>query len=1077
VAWGDWDGDGDLDLAVGNFHAMGEVNQVYGNDGGSFSLAWESTGDAKITSSAVWGDWDGDGDLDLAVGNGAVDHPEVNQVYENEGGTLSLAWESTGDRVWTTSVAWGDWDGDGDLDLAAGNGDIYGELNQVYQNEGINLSLAWESTGDKRRTTSLAWGDWDGDGDLDLAVGNHMYPSAVNQVYGNDGGNLSLAWESVADERFTNSVAWGDWDGDGDLDLAVGNRAYPGEVNQVYENAQTGGASLGNNPPYVTISRPGVTDDAGFFSTPQIITQTAISITYTLFDPEGDRVSRVMPEFSPNGGGMWLPATSAPGGDGLINLAAAPEGVAHTFVWDTEADQVIKNDNLVFRIRAQPSVGPILWPATDGKSPSFRVAAPQYVRVMDEGGRPISGAEVYHNGQLMGFTNRAGLLNPGPLAVGDSLASLVQQHERPTHRDEHDGWAYRTHLTSIDVEDTTGNTQPFIVSQPEGEQRLIVRRENSLVLFNLLVSIEWDATQAYIDDVELAVQRAADYLYDVTDAQMTFGQVAIYDQARHWTEADVQILAKNEGLPHAYVYGLTDAKNIHLIHVLRFWDGSSARQGDWSQPNGYKTLVHEFGHYGLDLWDEYFGYEKVGGQLGGRVDAFCTGPENRDTETEAKNASIMDYHYTSSELADVGRWTEEWCQVTVQHQYNNGEADWETLLRHYSDEPGKDRWQLITPDQRTGEMGMPVPGPDQVPSALPFPVTTTHNTGDDPEPFPLVVCYDGLIYHERAVVTLARAGGNAMDQGFTDAAEGSLTILGARPVDSLQAVSVDGALSASRRVAQVLADGYLDLSPPAFTAQSNGLGPYLRLWPTTSGGLLDGLRLVVNRTLPGDSLRYILTGPDQMGPWAAIPYDEAEEDHRVLVGFIPAALAGYAGVVGGHDGEYIELNVDYRLQGATNVTQTNLYSNDGNFKLHLDAGSLPWDTVQFLIASPWGLPGPPPSGLGIVGEAYEITASDNVTGLGKPAVLRLHYDTAASEAFEMESLTIYRWDFGGDTWQPLTSERHAETQDVVTTITDLGIYALMGDPIDIASLLSGQQGLDDLCQPGGHKTYLPIITK
>jgi hypothetical protein len=77
----------------------------------------------------------------------------------------------------------------------------------------------------------------------------------------------------------------------------------------------------------------------------------------------------------------------------------------------------------------------------------------------------------------------------------------------------------------------------------------------------------------------------------------------------------------------------------------------------------------------------------------------------------------------------------------------------------------------------------------------------------------------------------------------------------------------------------------------------------------------------------------------------------------------------------------------------------------------------------------------------------------------------------------MESLTIYRWDFGGDTWQPLTSERHAETQDVVTTITDLGIYALMGDPIDIASLLSGQQGLDDLCQPGGHKTYLPIITK
>ncbi len=1013
----------------------------------------------------AWGDWDGDGDLDLAVGN--WDQP--NQVYENEGGTLSPtpAWKSGDDAKSTRSIAWGDWDGDGDLDLAVGNA---GQANQVYENDKGALKLdwgngfGWESTNDTKPTYSVAWGDWDGDGDLDLAAGND---GQVNQIYENQGGTLSATpvWESTGDMKST-SVAWGDWDGDGDLDLAVGN---DGPVNQVYENTRQGSTRLANNPPSISIARPGVTDDAEFFSTPHIITQTNIPLTYTLFDPEGDLATLILPEFSPNGGGQWLPATVS-SGTTTTDLSNGP----HVFNWNAGAD-IVKSDNVVFRLRVQPSDNhsPILWPAFDAKSPPFRVEAPWFIRVVRQNNQPISGATVYSNGRLLGVTGQGGLLGSPPLETGTKLLALVKQAEQPTNRLAHSGWAYQTYITNV-VVDAEGDTHFFIVDKP-GEQSLTISHTNTLVLFNLVVSVEWDATEAYLQDVQKAIDKAADFLYDVTDGQMTFGQVAIYDNAEHWTETDIQISTKNVVRPHAYIGGIFDQDTAHLIRVGRFWDGYTANKGAWSKEEGFKTLVHEFGHYGLGLYDEYFGYDVVDDDLAGHHDAFCTGPENRNPDTEATNASIMDHQYTSSELADVSRWT-DWCQRTAQHQLNKNEADWETLVQLYKDSPDQNRWQLVTPDQRAGA-GQAVRGPSQVPTALPFPTVSVHNSGENPEPFSLQVCYNGALYREGAWVTLVRASGKAIDQGLTDRDKGELTILGARPVDSLQIVSMDRALSTSAQVAQVLADGYLNLTPPALTILSGKAGPpYLRLWPTTSNGDLDGLQLVVTRTRPSDNLRYVLTGSDDLGPSATIPYDPIAGDHRVQVGYIPAALAGYARVMGNHAGQYIELNVDYRLQRAANTTETNLFANDGNLKLHLDDGALPLDEMHFLIASPGSLPGPLPPGLNIVGEAYEITASNDVTGLVKPAVLRLHYDVVAGAEFE--NLAIYRWDFGAATWQSMGGEINSEHQEVVTTTTKLGLYALMGIPASTTSSSSDQSDPDDICTPGNNqKFYLPIILK
>ena len=96
------------------------------------------------------------------------------------------------------------------------------------------LDPSWTSS-NSLYTESVAWGDVDGDGDHDLVVGNY----GNNEVYLNNGTALATtpAWTS-SNALNTRSVAWGDVDGDGDLDLAVGNYGG-GDTNEIYLNSGT----------------------------------------------------------------------------------------------------------------------------------------------------------------------------------------------------------------------------------------------------------------------------------------------------------------------------------------------------------------------------------------------------------------------------------------------------------------------------------------------------------------------------------------------------------------------------------------------------------------------------------------------------------------------------------------------------------------------------------------------------------------------------------------------------------------------------------------------------------------------
>jgi len=213
---------------------------------------------------------------------------------------------------WTRSVAWGDYDGDGDLDLAAGND---GQPNRLYRNDGgvLTSSAVWSSI-EADRTRSVAWGDYDGDGDLDLVVGNVYQPK---RLYRNDNGVLAdrAIWSSV-EADLTESVAWGDYDGDGDLDLASGN---VNQRNRIYRNTRNSfDCSMplcADSLPSVTLARPMPPGNANFYSAPAIwpASGSTIRIHYVLKHPASWPVAHIRAYYSPDGGGRWLPAAAAPG--------------------------------------------------------------------------------------------------------------------------------------------------------------------------------------------------------------------------------------------------------------------------------------------------------------------------------------------------------------------------------------------------------------------------------------------------------------------------------------------------------------------------------------------------------------------------------------------------------------------------------------------------------------------------------------------------------------------------------------------------------------------------------------------
>ena len=274
AAFADVDLDGDLDLFVGNYLDYptedplvcrignseerlycdprkfdGQVDRLYINEGRAFA---DRTAEYGLVSTAgkelgvVFGDYDQDGDPDLYLANDLV----PNMLYRNDGvrfvnrGLASgTSLNDAGAAEAGMGVDMADADGDGDLDLFVTN--FQWESNTLYSNLGGGFFAdATVASGITRASMAfLGFGtgffDCDNDGDLDLFVANgHVYDNVEkvdraaeyaqrNQLLENDGAGTFVDRSDrglgLALVQVSRGAAFGDIDGDGDLDIVVNN--------------------------------------------------------------------------------------------------------------------------------------------------------------------------------------------------------------------------------------------------------------------------------------------------------------------------------------------------------------------------------------------------------------------------------------------------------------------------------------------------------------------------------------------------------------------------------------------------------------------------------------------------------------------------------------------------------------------------------------------------------------------------------------------------------------------------------------------------------------------------------------
>ena len=262
----DYDGDGDIDIYVGNYDPVSSSYKYYlfKNDMAMFKDVSKEVGikHSGKETSAVFADYNNDGFLDLYIvkENGDIlYHNAEKGVFKDVTGKAEI-----GSKTGGSKALFFDMDHDGDLDLF----EARSNSNLVFRNNGdgtfLEQSKKMGLSGDEVNSSDVAFGDFDDDGDIDILVVNE---NASNILYSNQRQGIfkDITENSgLKNNNGSSSVAVGDYNNDGFLDLFI--TSLNGENCELYRNQGNGSFEVLNNTKEMFASLMGIKAyDAKFF--------------------------------------------------------------------------------------------------------------------------------------------------------------------------------------------------------------------------------------------------------------------------------------------------------------------------------------------------------------------------------------------------------------------------------------------------------------------------------------------------------------------------------------------------------------------------------------------------------------------------------------------------------------------------------------------------------------------------------------------------------------------------------------------------------------------------------------------
>ncbi|MBI3193607.1 MAG: VCBS repeat-containing protein, partial [Ignavibacteriae bacterium] len=341
VAWGDYDNDGDLDiLLTGQTTAdfSGSISKIYQNTGSSFTEVFAGSLTGVFNSSVDWGDYDNDGDLDILLTGRDNALVSISKIYQNIGSGFAEVFAGSLAGVSYSSVKWGDYDNDGDLDILMAGYYYEGYnhyISKIYQNTGSGFTEVFAGSLTGTGFSSVAWGDYDNDGDLDiLLTGDGGFSGRISKIYQNTGSGFTEVFSGSLMGVYDGPVAWGDYDNDGDLDiLLTGENSSGDRISKIYQNTGSG------------FSEVFAGSLSGIFRG---------SVKWGDYDNDGDldilltgnAGSDVVSKIYQNNGTTFNTQPTAPSG-----LTVTPSGSDVSFRWNKSTDQQTPQNGLSYNLR------------------------------------------------------------------------------------------------------------------------------------------------------------------------------------------------------------------------------------------------------------------------------------------------------------------------------------------------------------------------------------------------------------------------------------------------------------------------------------------------------------------------------------------------------------------------------------------------------------------------------------------------------------------------------------------------------------------------------------------------------